>query len=755
MKTLVRKLIPTRRRSFGVASLVFLLLGTFSALDYLLDMGNLQDNALSYGQSHAEAVRTEIQAQLAGFQRSAALIAEDLSEGRLDRSTVEARLTLGVRDTPMANGFGVGYADGTFAPAYMRAARGEVVRFDLSKRLDYTNKALPEASWYVDTVREGTPRWTEPYFSESEGMLVTQYAAPFYEPGRKRSLETIAGVVYVQLSLASLTDLTRRLNLGIEGYNFIVSKEGKFIAHPDHLFLGTQYQLQGNLLDDEQSDRRQASGPLLGNSIYHKKGDTDRSLPSWLFYEPLAGTGWSLATIVYHDIFAPAGDVRVRTLIGVIVAFVGFGIFFILWVVSREVRSANALWSASMLVTAVFVAGILAIWHFHRLYPQLESGDDFIVASHSKLDQFEQQIKGEMARRKLEAPLKVPTGILINSVKFTGINETMLSGFVWQKYPLKIPEGVDPGFVFVDALDPEGVAVNEIYRMESGDKLVIGWNFRVTLRNRFHLLRYPFDNEVVRIKLWPKSLGQGIWLAPDLDDYGFLAPAKKPGLADNILLENWDFRHSFFSFEFESYNASLGDRRAAERRELIPSMFFNIGVQRVTVSALVAHGIPILVVAVLLFCVLLTSTENAFSILSYLAAIFFVLVVSHVGLRSELGINTLVYGEKFYLFMYALVLYICADAMLQEAKWEWKILSYNNNMLPKIFYWPLLLAVAFANTVWTFLPSVTPERRVQAYCSAEIGMLCNNASGGKAQAACLGANRDKLGAACQDALAGQ
>ncbi|MEK7859478.1 MAG: cache domain-containing protein [Elusimicrobiota bacterium] len=704
MKTLVRKIIPTRRRSFGLISLAFFLVGTASLIGYHANLSDLEDKALAYGQSHAEGVRTEIQVELADFQKAVDTMAEDLSKGSLDRSSIEARLKLSLRDTPKANGFGVGYAGGNFAPAYTRAARGETRRIDGSALYDYTNKELPAASWYVDTVGKGAPRWTEPYFSESEGLLVTQYAAPFYKPGSKRSPETIAGVVYIQISLSYLTDLTRRINLGVEGYNFIVSRAGKFIAHPDHLFLGTKYQLQGNRLDEEESDQEQAAVPLLGNSVYHKKGDTDRSLPSWMFFEPLAGTGWSLATIVYHNIFAPEGDIRVRALIGIIAAFVGFGNFFVLWIVSREVRSSHSLWAASMLMTAIFVAGILAIWHFHHKYPQMQSGRDVIIASNSKLDQFERDLKGAMSRRQLAAPLKVPTGLIINSVKFTGINETMLSGFIWQKYPLKMPAGVKPGFVFVDALDPQGVAINEVYRIERDDKLVIGWNFRVTLRNRFRLLKYPFDNEVVRIKLWPESLGGGVWLAPDLDDYEFLAPEKRPGLADNVLLENWDFRHSFFSFEFESYNANFGDSRAADSRELIPSLFYNIGVQRVTVSALVAHGIPILVVAILLFCVLLISTENAFSILSYLAALFFVLVISHVGLRSELGINTLVYGERFYLLMYALLLYICADAMLQEAKWEWKILSYNNNLLPKLFYWPFLLAIAFANSVWTFLP---------------------------------------------------
>ncbi|MEK7859106.1 MAG: hypothetical protein AAB320_08195 [Elusimicrobiota bacterium] len=48
----------------------------------------------------------------------------------------------------------------------------------------------------------------------------------------------------------------------------------------------------------------------------------------------------------------------------------------------------------------------------------------------------------------------------------------------------------------------------------------------------------------------------------------------------------------------------------------------------------------------------------------------------------------------------------------------------------------------------------SPERRMQDDCASELGMLCNNASTGKAQAACLRANKDSLGDACRSALAG-
>ena len=708
MKRVLKKIKPTRRKSFGIAAAASLLVGTLWLISYHSILGNLENKALKYGKSHANYVRGEMEDELEHIQSLIQKVADKLDSGRLTRATLPAFMKNELLKHGNMNGMGAGYKPSTkndkYSPAYARNLKGEIKRSNAHDSYDYTDSDNKSARWYTQTLRAGDSHWMEPYFSDLDGIMVTRISVPFYRPGKKKIYENIAGVVYAQISLDFLAEFSRQMNLGEEGYNFVVSGNKKFIAHPDHLFLGKDYAEGGKNLNKKRENK--IGKPLLGRSIYNKASDELRDLPAWLFYDAIAETGWSMGTVVYQDIFAPKGNIRVRNLIKIITTFVCFGIFLVLYFVSKEVRSANSLWASSVAISAILLIGIGSVWWAYRTHPLLHGHGDIIVASHAKLQRIETELNNSLKRRNLEEPLKIPTGLLIKSLKFTDINETTVAGFIWQKYPLDMPKGMEQGIVFVDALDPEGVAIDEVYRIKEKDHEVVGWNFRVILRDSFNLSKYPLDHEFVQIEIWPKSVGRGVWLAPDIDDYEFLAPLKKPGLAANIHLENWNFSHSFFSFEFDSYNANFGNRRTAQHREMIPSMFFNIGVQRVMVSSLVAHGIPILVVACFLYCVLLISSENAFSVMSYLAALFFVLVISHVGLRSELGVNSLVYGEAFYLVMYLIMLMICADAMMQESKWEFKVLSYHNNLFPKLAYWPFLSGVAFIITAFTFYPSL-------------------------------------------------
>ena len=443
-------------------------------------------------------------------------------QGSLDRSSIEARLKLSLRDTPKANGFGVGYRRELRAGIHARRERDQTHR--RVRALRHTNKGAPAASWYVDTLGKGAPRWTEPIFPNQKGSSSPNTPRRSISPAASGPLRRSRGRLYPDITLL-LDRSDSEDQPGGRGYNFIVSRAGKFIAHPDHLFLGTKYQLQGNRLDEEESDQEQAAVPLLGNSVYHKKGDTDRSLPSWMFFEPLAGTGWSLATIVYHNIFAPEGDIRVRALIGIIAAFVGFGNFFVLWIVSREVRSSHSLWAASMLMTAIFVAGILAIWHFPHKYPQMQSGRDVIIASNSKLDQFERDLKVR-CRAASWRPAQGPDGSHHQQRQVHRDQRNDALGFIWQKYPLKMPAGGQAGLCLCGRARSPGRRHQRGLPDREEDKLVIGWNFRDPAK------QVPPSEIPVRQRGRPhqamaESLGGGL-ACPDLDDYEFLAPEKGP-----------------------------------------------------------------------------------------------------------------------------------------------------------------------------------------------------------------------------------
>jgi len=411
MKRVLSKLKPTRRKSFGAAAAICFCEALLYSANYFALLSDLEDKALAYGQSHATFVRGRLEAEVARIQATVDALAAELSSGKLTRFELPDRLRTELRGAPQLNGLGVGFDPGVvnaeFAPGFFRTENSKIRREEAGDFYDYTDPELPQARWFTDVVKSASPLWTEPHFSRAKGIMVSQYAAPVFSPGSGEGSKRLIGVVFAQLSMDHLTKFTRELNLGEEGYNFVVSAEGKFIAHPDHLFLGKDYQKKGNELDEEESLVENASKPLLGRSLYFKKGDTDRSIPAWLFYEPIGRTGWSVATVVYHGIFAPSASGRLRAVIAIVLGLVLSALFTVLFFVSREVRSARSLWQSSAAITAIFVAGIAAVWSAHRNFPVLHPPEEIIVAGESKLRRFESELDASFRDRRIRQPLKI------------------------------------------------------------------------------------------------------------------------------------------------------------------------------------------------------------------------------------------------------------------------------------------------------------------------------------------------------------
>ena len=112
-----------------------------------------------------------------------------------------------------------------FAPYYYRA--DGALRF---KTLGGESYQYFEKDWYQIPRELETPQWTEPYFGEGGGILMSSYAVPFYKnvDGQRK----LTGVVVVDISLEHLRDIVSSIRILQSGYGFLISKNGTFVTHP-------------------------------------------------------------------------------------------------------------------------------------------------------------------------------------------------------------------------------------------------------------------------------------------------------------------------------------------------------------------------------------------------------------------------------------------------------------------------------------------------------------------------------------------
>jgi hypothetical protein len=210
--------------------------------------------------------------------------------------------------------------------------------------------------------------------------------------------------------------------------------------------------------------------------------------------------------------------------------------------------------------------------------------------------------------------------------------------------------------------------------------------------------------------LWPGDYSTETPFLPDLTSYTTLAPTTKPGIENDFVVEGWTLDGSSFSYSDNPYNTSFGPTDQAG--EEVTELYFNVHLKRAFLDAMMSQLVPLSVVALLLFCVLLITTEerilseqlgfSTLAVLGYCAALFFVVIVSHNELRSALRAQQVIYLEYFYFAAYAAILAVSTNAILVGSGRGGWIIAYGDNVIPSWLFWPVLNGGLLLVTVVAF-----------------------------------------------------
>lgn len=146
---------------------------------------------------------------------------------------------------------------------------------------DYTSG---EWEWWTAPRAAGESLWTAPYFDEGAGNIVmSTYSVPFFRDGK------FYGIATVDVALESAFKLLRIIQ---EGNNVIVSRDGKFIHHPDpsHILEMTLYDLVDEFSPEHLDQLMAAAGSGKVGLIKLPKADSSDLI--WIFYAPIPSTDW-------------------------------------------------------------------------------------------------------------------------------------------------------------------------------------------------------------------------------------------------------------------------------------------------------------------------------------------------------------------------------------------------------------------------------------------------------------------------------
>lgn len=704
------------RRSLIVTSL---LLGLISGASFVLLLTTIRNDYDSRKQltyttalKAGHSAQSQIDDVLTHIMSMADELAAEVSAQPADLEEKENRLKAMLRNRldmdPNILAVGIAFQPFAFDPklrlysvAY-EVQKGGVTQIDVDALQDYT-KGGSETDWYNIPIRRRTGVWLEPGLSPRGTMTRALYALPFF---RDDAGQNPQGVLYFVYSSESLERLLNRLNLGNDGYSFILSSEGQFVFHPNQEWVDS-----GRTFVDILKSLKDTTGVALakqaieGVEVQGRAIDPLTQLDADVMYHPIASANWSLG-IVFNEQVLTSSPEMLRCYITAGLLFVVAVTFLSLPLFRITQGNMARLWGWVLLVSLMCPLCMAYIVLVVRAVP-VEAYEQ--ITNKSSLRRFITNHNMQSLRQREKLPVYVPTGVYVQSATFTAANEVQLTGYIWQKYHPGIHDGLDRGFVFPES---EKATIDEptIIREPGLERYV--WRFSVLVNQKFDYSRYPFSRENVWIQLWHKNFMEDVVLVPDLDSYLNTSPQSLCGLKKDLELPGWNINRSYFNYHMESYHTNFG---APDYSGLtnFPELYFNTIVTKQIIGPAIAHFLPISITYALLFTMLILTTRdselkdllgfNTMNVISACAAFFLVLIFLHLGLRDNLIEGGIVYVEYFYCITYAMILYVVVNSILFSCT-ELRLIHYRNNLIPKLLFWPISQFAGLILTVISFYP---------------------------------------------------
>lgn len=705
--------------------LVLFLLSLLSTAAFIINVVNTQNQesmaALDKMKQQVAEEAAELSDSLKAVEPIVEQIAADLAEGKLTVPDIEQRLERDLGENTWMYGLGIAFEPFEASSELKLWSRNYAAGTDnlirkISLDYDYTN---PEYEWYRKPLLEGE-YWNEPYFSQADETLLAEFGVPFWLPGKVKGVDAASGVVYGNLSIIKIKRLIDFNNDDIV-YYFMLSKQGRYIAHPDQSRVLSQTIFEHAREAEDEPLNSMAIDAVGGSSGYIAHADSIIGTQSWMIYEPLKTPNWSLVVAIDNERLINQDHSRKQWFLAIALATLCI-ILLVTALCLRRPPTSKKLLTASMAASlSVFVAVIL-FWIVEASFPkQTDNNAELRMMSSDLLNDFKRQKVDAAKSSHQPIPKYVETGVYLQSIEFDGANNVQISAYVWQHYFKGLHKGISRGFVLPEADSPH---IEEVYRdlVESSDPgcaveevslrdcdEVIGWYASATLRQEFDYSLFPLDSQQVWLRMWHKSFRDNVILTPYFESYAYLNPKLLPGIQHGFVLPGWNIEETWFSLNNLVFDTNFGDR-SVQGLQHKSELYYNINVRRQFLGPFVSTLIPVVVIAMLMYLLVLISTKSskasewlgftANDVVLGLSALFFVAAINHSELRKSLQSSDIMYFEYFYLVLYVMLLYVAVSSVY-IAKNE-AVEGADENFMEKFLYWPVLSMALFLITFAIF-----------------------------------------------------
>lgn len=267
--------------------------------------------------------------QLSEHQRIGETLAEIVGEEgiELDEASYAALQERLVELNEATFGIGVWFEpyaydeDIEFYGPYSYEEEGAVVFTDEYATADYD---YPSQEWYTAGVEAGTATWTAPYFDEALNTVLVTTSTPFYAPD-----ESLLGVISSDMDAAKIKEIADNLEVGENGWAFLMDETGTFLAHPEAASL------------EEDPALEAISGNFASSGLDHIAYPEGDAIVSYL---PLEQNGWTLGLVLPESEGYAGVNALLRNVIliaGILVLLTAAVVYFVASRITKPIRALN------------------------------------------------------------------------------------------------------------------------------------------------------------------------------------------------------------------------------------------------------------------------------------------------------------------------------------------------------------------------------------------------------------------------------
>ena len=413
-------------RVVGTIFLIFLLISAFIFFIVWIigavALSGVYFTTLNLAQEKINNVFTNVEVALANHM---AEVEEDINSGGKDFYVIKRLLNL----NPDIAGGAVALNPSCepmkgerFAPYVYRDSTGFK-----SKNLNTPEYDYQHQDWYKMAVDSARSFWSDPSKDKFGGdVLMTTFSVPLMNSKGKvyavqaadisvdwieKQVEQVDSLVNVDFHLGMFNDKNKE-----SVYSFIITKEGKFVAHPDKeiLYKGTIGEFLKKMTGKEQEG-------MVNSLVSGKKGiltlNSVEDNSYFIYYAPIKRTGWSMGILVpVKENFG-----IINTIVKILAFIMLFGILIVGWICRSTIYRIT-----KPLTHFADSADEIARGNFQAKLPVIKTKDEmmrlrnsFATMQESLINQMEETKTVNEERGRMEGELRIARDIQMSMLPMT------------------------------------------------------------------------------------------------------------------------------------------------------------------------------------------------------------------------------------------------------------------------------------------------------------------------------------------------